>query len=127
MPSKQLSTYPYFSVLWRLVAACCLMLALTGNAHAEKINLNTADADTLTYIPGIGPAKAREIVSTREAIGDFQSMEDLLSVKGIGEKTLEVIRQHGELDGGVSTLTEEMRSNPPRRAASTQTSDAPSG
>jgi competence protein ComEA len=112
-------------VFIRLLAAFCLMASLSGNALAEKVNLNTADAETLTYIPGIGPAKAREIVAVRDASGGFKTMEDLLSVRGIGEQTLEVIRQHGDLESGVSALTEDMRRNPPKRATSPE-SDATS-
>ena len=106
---------PTWGYFLQLMAALCLMVALSGDALAEKVNLNTADAETLTYIPGIGPAKAREIVSIREASGGFKSMEDLLSVQGIGTRTLEMIRLHGDLESGVSALTEDMRSNPPKR------------
>jgi len=84
-------------------------------AHAEQINLNQADAQTLEYIPGIGPAKAKEIIALRESSNGFSSIEDLLAVKGIGEKTLETIRLHGALDTGVSSLTEEMKSNPAKQ------------
>ena len=103
--------------LLQLFVGLFLVAALTGNALAEKINLNTADAETLAYIPGIGPSKAQEIITMREANGGFKTMEELLSVRGIGDRTLEVIRQHGALDGGVSSLTEEMRSNPPKQTA----------
>ena len=92
-----------------------LMVALSGPALAEQINLNQADAETLQYIPGIGPAKSKEIVQLRETTQGFKTMEDLLAVPGIGTKTLEVIKKHGSLDSGVSTLTDEMRSNPPKK------------
>ena len=104
-----------WSYVLQFMATLCLLVALSGDALAEKVNLNTADAEALTYIPGIGPAKAREIVSIREASGGFNSMEDLLSVQGIGTRTLEMIRLHGDLESGVSTLTEDMRNNPPKR------------
>ena len=83
--------------------------------YAEQINLNQADAQTPEYIPGIGPAKAKEIVALRESSNGFSNIEDLLAVKGIGEKTLETIRQHGALDKGVSSLTEEMKNNPAKQ------------
>jgi competence protein ComEA len=91
-----------------------LMTLFSNSALAEKINLNNADAEALEYIPGIGPAKSKEIIALRSASDGFKSVEDLLAVPGIGEKTLRVIKQHGVLDGGVSTLTEEMRQNPPQ-------------
>ena len=92
------------------------MSALSGTALAEKINLNSADAETLQYIPGIGPSKSQDIVELRTASNGFKSMEDLLAVPGIGEKTLEIIRQHGALDSGVSKLTDEMKSSTPKAA-----------
>ena len=55
------------------------------------ININTADAETLMNIPGIGQAKANEIVAYRNANGKFTSAEDLLNVYGISEATLEKI------------------------------------
>ncbi len=91
-----------------------LMTLFSSAALAEKINLNSADAEALEYIPGIGPAKSKEIIALRSESNGFKSVEDLLAVPGIGEKTLQVIKQHGVLNGGVSTLTEEMRQNPPQ-------------
>lgn len=109
------------------VAAVCLVLAASSNALAEKINLNTADAEALEYIPGIGPAKAREIIALRSAGDGFKSIDDLLEVPGIGAKTLEVIRQHGSVDSGVATLTDQMRQNPARRNALPESSSSSIG
>ncbi len=103
----------------RYFLAILVMATLSAPAMAEKINLNSADAETLQYIPGIGPAKSRDIIQLRTANNGFKSVEDLLAVPGIGQKTLEVIRQHGAVDSGVSTLTDEMRSNPPKNVSST--------
>ncbi len=54
-----------------------------------KIDVNTALANELADLPGIGPALAGRIVEYREANGLFSGTEDLLNVSGIGEKTLE--------------------------------------
>jgi len=106
---------------WAGKFLCSLFLLLTiyGNAWAEKINLNTADAEALQYIPGIGAVKSIDIIELRQASDGFKAFDELLDVRGIGEKTLNVIRQYGALDAGVSTLTEEMRANPPKRPART--------
>lgn len=57
---------------------------------AGKINLNTADAETLQReLLGIGEVKAQAIVAYRDEHGDFASVDELLEVKGIGEATLE--------------------------------------
>ncbi|MFC7372693.1 helix-hairpin-helix domain-containing protein [Fictibacillus iocasae] len=60
-----------------------------GEAAAAIINVNSATEEELMKLPGVGPAKAAAIISYREENGPFSSMEDLLQVKGIGEKTAE--------------------------------------
>lgn len=52
-----------------------------------KVNLNTADAAALEGLPRVGPAMAQRIIAWRESNGRFSSVEDLLSVTGIGDKT----------------------------------------
>ncbi|GMA59991.1 hypothetical protein GCM10025859_04310 [Alicyclobacillus fastidiosus] len=54
----------------------------------DKIDLNTADEATLETLPRVGPKRAADIVAYRQAHGPFQSVSDLLNVKGIGPKTL---------------------------------------
>ena len=56
---------------------------------AEYININTASAEELEKLEGIGPALAEEIVVFRQKNGPFTCAEDLLKVSGIGEKTLQ--------------------------------------
>ncbi|MFI8739609.1 ComEA family DNA-binding protein [Stutzerimonas zhaodongensis] len=58
--------------------------------QAAPININSADAETLTReLKGIGATKAKAIVAYREAHGPFTSVDELLEVKGIGAATLE--------------------------------------
>ena len=54
-------------------------------AATEKINLNTATAEELQTLPGIGASRAEEIVAYREANGPFQHIEEIQYVSGIGE------------------------------------------
>lgn len=56
------------------------------------ININTASPNRLQRISGIGETKAAAISEYRERFGEFQTVEDLINVNGIGEKTLEQIR-----------------------------------
>ena len=59
-------------------------------AEVAAVNLNTADAETLTpELKGIGATKAKAIVEYRDAHGPFSSVDELLEVKGIGAATLE--------------------------------------
>ncbi len=59
---------------------------------AGKVNLNTADLAALDTLPGVGPATAKAIIDWRDANGRFTAVEDLLSVTGIGDKTLAELR-----------------------------------
>ena len=63
-----------------------------GGSGSGKINLNLADAATLDTLPRIGPAMAQRIIDWRTANGRFSSVDDLLAVAGIGQKTLDGIR-----------------------------------
>jgi len=59
---------------------------------AISVNINKAPASELVKLPGIGPKKAERIVTTRKRIGGFKRVEDIMKVKGIGEKTFKRIR-----------------------------------
>lgn len=54
---------------------------------APAINVNTATAGDLQKLPGVGPAMAARIIEYRDKNGGFKKVEDLMNVKGIGEKT----------------------------------------
>ena len=67
-----------------------LLLVASFGVLAAPVDINTADAKTLsTALIGIGAAKAEAIVAYREANGPFKQLDELLKVKGVGEKTLE--------------------------------------
>jgi len=83
------------------VLALCLGLALSSisvmaqkpaSAAPEKINLNTATSEQLQSIPGIGPAMAKNILDYRTKVGKFNKIEEIINVKGIGEKKFQKIK-----------------------------------
>ena len=64
-----------------------------GESHPpQRININRAEAWLLNALPGIGPDKSQAIVDYRNQHGPFQRIEDLLNVEGIGNSTLDRIR-----------------------------------
>ncbi len=79
------------------VALACVLCAGPAVAAAPpappaKINLNTASADQLTAVPGVGPKLAARIVEHRQKEGAFRSVSELMNVKGVGEKNLAKIQ-----------------------------------
>lgn len=59
---------------------------------AGKIDINSADEEMLTNLPGVGPRTATRITDYRKANGPFKSVDDLLNIKGIGPKVLDKIK-----------------------------------
>lgn len=80
---KQLSTF---------LVACLLSLG-SGFAYAGDVNINTDNAVQLAAeLKGIGLTKAEAIVAYREEHGDFSTADDLIQVKGIGQRTIDANR-----------------------------------
>jgi competence protein ComEA len=68
----------------RMMTATVLVLGLIT---AGPINLNTATVAQLETLPGIGKATAERILEYRQKNGGFKKVEDLMNVRGIGEKS----------------------------------------
>ena len=64
----------------------------TSSGDSGKVNLNTATAEELQSLPGIGQAKAAAILSYRETYGAFASIEELMNISGIKEKTFQQLQ-----------------------------------
>ena len=69
-----------------------LFLSILFITDAFAVDINTANATELTKFNGVGPATAKKIIAYRDANGLFASCDDLINVKGIGQKTLEKIK-----------------------------------
>lgn len=63
-----------------------------GGGTAGPVDLNTASAEQLDVLPGVGPATAAAIVAHREQHGPFRVVDDLIEVRGIGEAKLDALR-----------------------------------
>ena len=69
------------------------LIDIESDSSSQCMNINTASVSELMNLPGIGEVKAKAILAYREEIGGFKSIEELSAVDGIGEKTLEKIKQ----------------------------------
>jgi competence protein ComEA len=75
------------------------LLLLPALATAEPVNINTADAATLSReLKGVGEVRARAIVDHRAQHGPFRSVDELSLVKGIGPKVIEQNRANLRVD-----------------------------
>jgi competence protein ComEA len=79
---------------WILTLLAASPLAAGKPAPAEPVDLNTATATELMQLPGVGAKTAARILEHRKTRGPFRRPEDLMAVKGIGEKAFLRLRPH---------------------------------
>jgi competence protein ComEA len=72
--------------------------ARAGKAIAGVVNLNTAPAEVLSLLPGVGPAKAAAILTYRKR-RPFRTVDELVRIKGIGRKMVRSLRTHLAIAG----------------------------
>ncbi len=75
----------------KIILSLCMLFFFAASAMAA-VNINTADQSTLESINGIGPAKAQAIIEYRNH-EKFKTVDDLMKVKGFGEKSMDKIRK----------------------------------
>ena len=79
-----------YNKLRHFVPTLAAMMLLTQLVYAEPVNINTADATALAKaLNGVGPAKAKAIVSYREKNGPFKTVDQLAMVEGISQKLID--------------------------------------
>jgi len=93
-----------------LLAASLPSQVTAAEVKQRMVNVNTADATKLSLLPRVGPAVAERILDYRKENGPFKSAEDLMQVRGIGEKTFALIKPYVALSGETS-LTEKVSSS----------------
>ena len=83
----------FFMVALAAVLIVLISVIQVPAGDVEKININTATAEELVQLNGVGPKYAARIIEYREKWGPFKTPEDLMQVKGIGQKTFEKNRE----------------------------------
>ena len=80
---------------FKSLVATALIVLYSSFAFAGPVNINTANAETLSAgINGVGEKRAQAIIQYREAYGAFKSVDELTQVKGIGVKLVEANREN---------------------------------
>lgn len=105
-----------------LGAALCLLLGTAGlaaetsgeAAPAGKVNINQASAAQIAFLPRIGEKVAVRVVEYRKSNGPFARAEDLMEVKGIGEKLFLTLKPYLAVSGP-TTLAAKVRTGSPRK------------
>jgi competence protein ComEA len=85
-----------FSLLFLSLSLICAPPVLGGKKKPplKPVNINTATSEELQQVPGIGPATAEKILQMRKSYGAFKSVDDLLAIRGLGQKRLEKMRKY---------------------------------
>lgn len=91
------------AAIYALMVACLLASGAPVGQAADPtlgvVNINTATAEELELLPGIGPARARAILEARGQKGAFKSVDELVEVKGIGQTAVERLRPFATVSG----------------------------
>lgn len=114
-----------------LLALFVLPIAATAAAQpaggdaSRAVNINKASAEQLSLLPRIGPAIAERIVEFRKQNGDFKQPQDVMLVRGIGEKLYALIQPYVRVSGE-TTLKEKLKAPKALPAAGKTDGEAPS-
>jgi competence protein ComEA len=109
-----------FRAFFFLALVLCL-LAAPGLAKKKPplkpVNINTANSEELQQVPGIGPATAQKILQMRKSYGAFKSVDDLLAIRGLGEKRLEKMRKYLTVGRTAAPKNDALATKPPTSSA----------
>jgi competence protein ComEA len=94
MTRRSLAIRLILSSLFLSIVFSTVVLSATKKPPLKPVNINTATSEELQQVPGIGPATAEKILQMRKSYGLFKSVDDLLSIRGIGKKRLDKMRKY---------------------------------
>ena len=80
--------------VWLIFFLVCTVATAKKKPPGKPVNINTANSEELQQVPGIGPATASKILQMRKSYGAFKSVDDLLAIRGLGEKRLDKMRKY---------------------------------
>jgi len=125
---------PALSALMALAFVSLASAADAASAESKKVNINQATAEQLANLPRVGAKAAQRIVDFRKARGPFARIEDLMEVKGFGEKRFEQLKPYlavsgpTTLEGKVSSAgSRGGRSKAAGKPAATRAKSIPAG
>lgn len=87
------------------------------------VNVNMATAEQIAFLPRVGLKLAQRVVEYRKTNGNFKKVEDLMEVKGVGEKLFVTLKPHLTVSGD-STLTRKIKSTGMRNRAKARAAKA---
>ena len=98
-----------------LAALCVADTASTPAQPTGKVNINQASADQIGYLPRIGAKVAARVVDYRKTHGQFARAEDLMEVKGIGEKLFLTLKPYIAVSGPTTLAAKVHVGSSPRK------------
>jgi competence protein ComEA len=106
-----------------LAAAGGTVAKAKAKAPSHPINLNTASVTELMQLPRVGAHAAERIVSFRKEHGGFQRPEDLMNVKGIGEKSFQKLKPYLSVGSGTPTPAMAVQAKTVKAPKASKTAD----
>ncbi len=100
--SKRRQGAVLFALVGALLVEALVPVPVQGAGTKGVVNINTASAEQLAYLPRVGPSLAGRIIQFREKNGRFKEPTDLLLVRGIGDSTFELIEPYVAVSGETS-------------------------
>jgi len=105
-------------LLLALFLSAAAFPAGTKKPPLRPVNINTANAEELQLVPGIGPATAEKILQMRKSYGAFKSVDDLVAIRGIGKKRLDKMRKYLTVGKAAAAKSAQPQQPHPAKATS---------